>query len=124
MASPLQIILNDRDYQQARDVGGGGAKKDFFADRDREFRTHKAALISQLGAIAQTLENQTPTQGNIGYIKVILRREAWAKSHRPISVLFRPARIALVGGGDLGEMYSETLPQAIREFGQEISGAQ
>jgi hypothetical protein len=124
MASPLQIILNDKDYQQARDAGGGGPKKDFFADRDREFRAHKAALISQLGTIAQTLENQTPTQGNIGYIKVILRREAWAKSHRPISALFRPARIALVGGGDLGEMYFEADPKAIHEVAQEISGAE
>jgi hypothetical protein len=115
MASPLQIILNDKDYQQARDAGGGGPKKDFFADRDRQFRAHKAALISQLGTIAQTLESQTPTQGNIGYIKVILRREAWAKSHRPLSALFRPTRIALVGGGDLGEMYFEADPHAIRE---------
>jgi hypothetical protein len=77
-----------------------------------------------LGTITQTLESQTPTQGNIGYIKVILRREAWAKSHRPISALFRPARIALVGGGDLGEMYFEADPQAIREVAQEISGAE
>jgi hypothetical protein len=44
MASPLQIILNDKDYQEARDAGGGGLKKDFFANRDREFREHKKAL--------------------------------------------------------------------------------
>jgi hypothetical protein len=124
MASPLQIILNDNDYQQARDAGGGGPKKDFFADRDREFRAHKAALINQLGAITHTLESQTPTQGNIGYIKVILRREAWAKSHRPTSALFRPDRISLVGGGDLGEMYFEADPKALRGVAKEISGAE
>src|SRR5487761_154733 len=107
MASPLQIILNDKDYQQARDAGGGGPKKDFFAQRDREFRDHKVALVAQLGTIARSLEGQAQTQGNIGYIKVILRRDAWAKSHRPISALFKTARIALVGGGDLGEMYFE-----------------
>src|SRR5664280_608019 len=105
-------------------LAAGGRRRIFFADRDREFRAHKAALISQLGTIAQTLENQTPTQGNIGYIKVILRREAWAKSHRPISALFRPVRIALVGGGDLGEMYFEADPQAIHEVAREISGAE
>src|SRR5713226_6545307 len=107
MASPLQIILNDRDYQQARDAGGGGPKKDFFAHRDRDFRDHKAALVAQLGTIARTLEGQALTQGNIGYVKVILRRDAWAKSHRPISTLFKPPRTTLVGGGDLGEMYFE-----------------
>lgn len=124
MASPLQIILNDRDYQEARDVGGGGPKKDFFADRDPDFRTHKAALISQLGAITNTLEAQTPTQGNIGFIKVFLRREAWAKSHRPISVLFKPSRIPIVGGGDLGEMYFEANPQILREIAHDISRAE
>jgi hypothetical protein len=46
MASPIQIILNDRDYEQARDVGGGGPRKDFFANRDKEFRQHKAALMA------------------------------------------------------------------------------
>jgi hypothetical protein len=64
MASPIQIILNDRDYEQARDVGGGGAKKDFFAHRDREFRQHKAALIGQLNTIADTIEGQS--QGDLG----------------------------------------------------------
>src|SRR6267154_2249977 len=98
MASPLQIILNDKDYQEARDAGGGGPKKDFFARRDREFRDHKAALIAQLDAIARTLEGEAQTQGDIGYVKVILRRDAWAKTHRPLSVLFKPARITLVGG--------------------------
>jgi hypothetical protein len=122
MASPLQIILNDRDYQQARDVGGGGPKKDFFAHQDREFHDHKAALIAQLGTIARTLEGQP--QGDIGYVKVILRRDAWAKSHRPLSVLFKPARITLVGGGDLGEMYFEARPRALREIAADVAEAE
>jgi hypothetical protein len=121
MASPLQIILNDRDYQQARDVGGGGPKKDFFADQDREFRDHKAALIAQLGTIARTLEGQP--EGDIGYVKVILRRDAWAKSHRPLS-LFKPARVTLIGGGDLGEMYYEARPRALREIAADIAEAE
>jgi hypothetical protein len=124
MASPLQIILNDKDYQQTREAGGGGPKKDFFAERDRQFRDHKAALITQLKTIAKALEGQAPTQGNIGYIKVILRREAWAKSHRPISALFRLTRISLVGGGDLGEMYFEANPRAVDEVAQEMSKAE
>jgi hypothetical protein len=124
MASPLQIILNDSDYQGARDASGGGPKKDFFANRDREFRDHKAALISQLDAIARTLDTQAQTQGDIGYVKVILRRDAWAKSHRPLSALFKPARIPLVGGGDLGEMYFEARPRTLREIAADIAGAE
>jgi hypothetical protein len=124
MASPLQIILNDKDYQQARDAGGGGPKKDFFAHRDREFRDHKAALIVQIGAISRLLESQAALQGNIGYIKVILRREAWAKSHRPIFALCKPARIPLVGGGDLGEMYFEATPRSLGEVSRSIAEAE
>src|ERR1700692_3801045 len=124
MASPLQIILNDRDYQEARDTGRGAPKKDFFADRDREFRDHKAALVTQLGSIAQSLESQAPTVGDIGYIKVILRRDAWAKSHRPFSALFKPTRIGIVGGGDLGEMYFEAQPRVLREIARDITGAE
>jgi hypothetical protein len=45
MASPIQIVLNDKDYAEARDAGGGGPKKDFFAERDRDFAAHKAKLI-------------------------------------------------------------------------------
>ena len=31
MASPIQIILNQENFEQAREVSGGGPKKDFFA---------------------------------------------------------------------------------------------
>ena len=31
MASPIQIILNQENFEQARDVGGGAAQEDFFA---------------------------------------------------------------------------------------------
>jgi Subtilase family len=122
MASPIQIILNDRDYEQARDVGGGGPRKDFFANRDKEFRQHKAALISQLNTIAHNIEGQS--QGDLGYIKVILRRSAWAKSHRPLGVLFKRDRITMAGGGDLGEMYFEARPAVLREIAAEIAKAE
>jgi hypothetical protein len=95
MASPLQIILNDSDYQQARDAGGGGPRKDFFANRDREFRDHKAALINQLETIARTLDGQAQAHGDIGYVKVILRREAWANDHGT----FRAVHLASGTGG-------------------------
>src|SRR3546814_8861442 len=87
MASPIQIVLNPENYEEAREGGGGGRARDFFAHRDREFKTHKAAVVDQLEAVATTLRAQA--QGNIGYVKVILRREAWAKSHRPLAALFR-----------------------------------
>lgn len=36
MASPVQIILNPENYEEAREAGGGGGRKDFFAHKDRK----------------------------------------------------------------------------------------
>src|SRR4051794_12684150 len=122
MASPIQIVLNDKDYEEARDAGGGGPKKDFYAHRDQEFRAHKAKLIGQLTTISKAITAQP--QGDVGYIKVILRRDAWAKSHRPLSALFNPQRITMVGGGDLGEMYFEARPRLLDGLSAEIAAAE
>ena len=122
MASPIQIVLNDRDYEEARDAGGGGPKKDFYAERDKEFAEHKNKLVGQLDTIAKAVAAQA--QGDVGYIKVILRRDAWAKSHRPLTALFKPTRITLVGGGDLGEMYFEARPKILYELAAEIAKAE
>jgi hypothetical protein len=122
MASPIQIILNDKDYEQARDAGGGGPKKDFFANRDKEFREHKTKLINQLAALSRTINAQP--QGDVGYIKVVLRRAAWAKSHRPTSALFNSKRATLAGGGDLGEMYFEVRPRNLDVLARDIASAE
>ena len=122
MASPIQIVLNPDNYEEAREAGGGGGRKDFFAHRDREFSAHKAALIEQIDAISGILSAQA--QGPIGYVKVILKRDAWAKSHRPVGALFRSDRAPLVGGGDLGVMLVEGRPSALAQVKAEIAKAE
>lgn len=122
MASPIQIVLNPENFEEAREAGGGRGRKDFFAHRDREFGSHKAALISQIDAISGVLSAQS--QGPIGYVKVILKREAWAKSHRPVGTLFRNDRAPVVGGGDLGVMIIEGRPSRLAEVKAEIAKAE
>ncbi|MCZ4093596.1 hypothetical protein [Sinorhizobium psoraleae] len=122
MASPIQIVLNPENFEEAREAGGGGGHKDFFAHRDRDFGAHKAALISQIDTISGVLSAQS--QGSIGYVKVILKREAWAKSHRPIGALFRSDRAPVVGGGDLGVMIVEGRPSALAQVKAEIAKAE
>jgi hypothetical protein len=122
MASPVQIILNPENYEEAREAGGGGGRKDFFAHKDREFIAHRSALISQLDAISGTLSAQA--QGPVGFVKVVLRREAWAKSHRPVATLFRQDRVPVVGGGDLGVMIVEAQPESLRKVAAEIGRAE
>ena len=37
MASPVQIVLNPENYEEARVTNGGGGRKDFFAHRADDF---------------------------------------------------------------------------------------
>jgi hypothetical protein len=122
MASPVQIVLNPENYEEAREAGGGGGRKDFFAHKDREFVSHRAALINQINAISGTLSAQA--QGPVGFAKVVLRREAWAKSHRPVATLFRQDRVPVVGGGDLGVMIVEVQPASLRQVAAEMERAE
>jgi hypothetical protein len=121
MASPIQIVLNPENCEEARDAGGGG-HKDFFAHRDAEFRIHQASLIAQPNTIAGVLSAQS--QGDVGFVKVIVRRAAWAKSHRPVIALFRSDRTPVVGGGDLGVMIVEGRPGALRQVAAEVAKAE
>jgi hypothetical protein len=55
MASPIQIVLNPENYEEIREAGGGGGRKDFFAHRDAAFAAHRATLMGQIEAISGVL---------------------------------------------------------------------
>jgi len=93
-------------------------------DRNREFTQHKTALAQQLEASAAEIDRQAPHYGAIGVVKVILRREAWAKTHRPRLALFKPALGRVVGGLDLGEMLVEMTPASLRRVAAEVLRAE
>lgn len=78
MVSPIQIVLNPENFEEARETTGGGERKDFFAFEDAAFRAHKAALNAQVQGIAETLARQS--EGDVGYVKVVLRRKAWQRA--------------------------------------------
>ena len=122
MASPVQIILNPENYEETREARGGGPRKDFFAGHDMEFKEHKASLIGQLKTIAVNLSANRQT--DLGYLKVILRRSAWAKSHRPLTALFKSERTPMVGGAELGVMIVEGTPDALLKIAEDIGMAE
>jgi hypothetical protein len=125
MSSPLQVVLNAENFSEDRESpGGGGPKTDFFADNDAAFVAHKKALITQLRTIVAELERQSPTFGPVGFVKVILRRKAWAKSHRPLKALFTERRTPLVGGLDIGQLIVEAIPENLVRIAQEIANAE
>lgn len=122
MATPVQIILNPEHFEEVREAAGGGPRKDFFAGRDDAYLSHRSTLLTRLDRIAETLEGQP--QGAIGVLKVVLRREAWAKSHRPLKALFKRDRVRLIGGGDLGEMYFDVRPSILRAIRSEAANTE
>ncbi len=112
MPNPIQVVLNPEKFHESRKAPGGGNRKDFFAHRDKQFALHKQEVMQQIKTISDNLSQQS--QGEIGYIKVSLKREAWAKSHRPTRKLFRPDRTPVVGGGDIGVMIIKGNPTNLR----------
>ena len=125
MASPVQIVLNPNNFSEDREKpGGGGPKTDFFLDDDIGFAAHRQSVLSQLQDVSTSLQRQAPAYGPVGFVKVVLRRRAWAKSHRPLHALFSERRTPLVGNLDLGELIVEATPQALAEIAGEVARAE
>lgn len=125
MASPVQIVLNPGNFTEDRDKpGGGGPRTDFFLDDDVAFAAHRQTILNELKDVATSLERQTQAYGPVGFVKVKLRRKAWAKSHRPLRALFTDRRTPVVGNLDLGEIIVEATPKALAEIAGEVAYAE
>jgi hypothetical protein len=125
MSSPVQVVLNPQNFSEDREVpGGGGPRTDFYADDDAGFVAHKKVLLAQVKTIITELERQTPAYGPVGFVKVILRRKAWAKSHRPLKAIFPERRTPLVGGLDIGQLLLEVDGGSMLRVAQEIHDAE
>ncbi|MCR6732618.1 MAG: S8 family peptidase [Afipia sp.] len=125
MSSPLQVVLNPQNFSEDREnPGGGGLRADFFNGDDASFVAHKKVILDQLGAAITELVKQTPTFGPVGFVKVILRRKAWAKSHRPLKALFADRKTPLVGGLDIGQLLVEATPEALTRVAAEVAAAE
>ena len=48
MVSPIQIVLNPENFEEARETTAGGDRKDFFAFEDAAFKAHKVTLNAQV----------------------------------------------------------------------------
>jgi len=122
MANPIQIVLGPENFKITRESVGGGSSKDFFAGRDYEFCRHRQRLLEQMKAVSAQLEAQTET--DIGYVKVTMRRSAWAKSHRPIKSLFMHKLTPVVGGMDIGVMVVEANPRTVNTVSKKMAKAE
>lgn len=120
--NPVQVVLQTDQYMKLPEGGGGGGAKDFYEDRDEEFKRHKHQLLKQVESI-RTLLSRTDAR-QVGYVKVRLQSNALAKSHRPVDALFKPKNLPLVGSGALGELYFEVTSDTLASVAEAISDAE
>lgn len=126
--APIQVILNAdnfrRDRITPRPVSAG---TDFFEGFDEAFAMHRDNLQSQLQTVSERMTSQSPNDFNnneVGYVKVTMRTQALAKSHRPIQVVFPPQKTPLVGGSQIGEMISEVTTTSLQYVMNAMSKAE
>jgi hypothetical protein len=119
--NPVQIVLNTRDFFVVPEPGRWGPAKDFFEDRDREFAEHRDTLLDQVEGIKSSFEKSGIASG---VLKVKMRREAWAKSHRPNRVLFPPNKRPCIGVSGVGELFYLVAAVDLPEIETEISNAE
>ena len=97
---PIQVFMGTRQFIEREEPEPfGGGNKDFFAGDDAGFARHKQRLRGRIKAVASALRGAGQP---MGFVKVVQREEALAKSHRPLRALFsRAHRFALVGADGL-----------------------
>ncbi|MDY0917612.1 S8 family peptidase [Pseudomonas viridiflava] len=120
--NPVQVVLKTEQYMKLPEGGGGGSAKDFYEDRDEEFKRHKQQLLKQVESIRTVLSRTGTPQ--VGYVKVKLQSNALAKSHRPMDSLFKPKSLPLVGSGALGELYFEVTSDTLASVADAISNTE
>jgi hypothetical protein len=119
--NPVQIVLNTRDFFVVPEGKRRGPAKDFFEDRDKEFAAHRGKLLEQVEGIKSSFQRSGVTSG---ILKVRMRREAWAKSHRPNRALFPPNKRPCVGASGVGELFYWVSAQDLPELQSEIAKAE
>lgn len=123
--APVQVILNADSYRRDRQTKRpASAGTDFFEGANEAFAIHQQRLQAQI----QEISNQITTPGNmdseVGYVKVVMRSQALAKSHRPLQNIFPSQKTPLMGGNKIGEMISEITSESVKHVASAISKAE
>lgn len=115
LTRPIQVFLDTRRLIQTPAAGTRGPNKDFFADDNVGFERHKRRIRKKIADVRANLAAQGDPAG---FVLVQMSEEGLGKSYRPLRALFTPRNsFALVGGGDIGEMYFQATPQALDRLG-------
>lgn len=108
---PIEIVLDVRKFQDVRVRTPGGNPKEFFDGNDAGFVAHRGNIQRSLVAVAQKL--RASNAGRVGFMRVRMREEALAKSHRPVTSLFQPNITPTIGSSGVGELIVQVTPFTI-----------
>lgn len=111
---PVRRVQPSKDFLHKDEGGGGGEPKWFISEE--EYEPHKAFLVSTLEQLHIKFDQkyeeypQTPV-----VMKALLRKDAIAKSHRPIA-LFNSDTCPIVGVENLGELLISTTKNGLEKL--------
>lgn len=117
---PVQVVLDAGRFVEAVVRKPGPQEyRDFFEGNDEGFRVHRDEVIDRLTQIAARLRT---TESELGFVRVQVRAEALAKSHRPTKVLFTADRgLPLVASEANGELIFQVTADAVQRLIGDIS---
>jgi hypothetical protein len=119
---PIEIVLDVRRFQDVRVRKAGGGAKEFFDGDDAGFVAHRGKIQQSLSSVAQKL--QASSAGRVGFVRVRMREQALAKSHRPVASLFQPTFAPTIGSSGVGEIIVQVTPFTIERALAEAAKAE
>lgn len=114
--APIQVILNADGYRKDRETKRpASAGTDFLSGESSAFAAHKEDLKQQLASISTHILEPSNVRlyGTSAFIKVSMKPQALAKSHRPTTKIFRSDKAPEVGVDGLGELICEVNKQSL-----------
>lgn len=113
---PVKVIIPRDDDLRAHTTGGGGRK--LFGEVTEQTRS---ALIGQLDGVREYFSSVFADPSSPPAVaKVVLKKEALAKSHRPHG-LFRPTSCPIIGGKEFGNLLVSVGPDGLNELTEKLS---
>ncbi|WP_426724867.1 S8 family peptidase [Curtobacterium flaccumfaciens] len=124
---PIQVVTNPSRLQRPRDKPRpNSAGRDFFLGDDAGFVRHQGRIAAQISDAIRVLTDPQYRQefGGLGYVRVRMRQNAIAKSHRPQTSLFRKRHTPHVATGGVGEPIFACTPDGLRRVLEKVVGAE
>ncbi len=114
VSRPVQVFLDTSQFITVPEIRRGGGNRDFFNGESLGFSRHKSAMRKKIRNISETLRRRNQVAG---FVIVQMRKDALAKSYRPLRALFTQKQsFGLVGGGRVGEMFFQCTPTALERL--------